>query len=1281
MKRRTPSLILSIFAILFLLSLGLSTGLHIEENLLSLLPSDDPMVENFHFIAKKFRLLDSLYIDIGTEDLSEKGRGKVAQIADRLYETLHKSGLLKTLHYRMDSAKTLELLENLETKKAQLFSMSDLAELEHHLKEGEIKERLARAKRQLMEVSGSFLVKKIRRDPLNTTEILLEKLRRLGNRGSDVQVQGGRLFSTDRRHILMIALPRCAPTDSQANEKLVSFLQETRKKLLQGISGVHIAYVGGHIATRDNTVTIKRDVWRTMTAITLSILLLGLLFFRQKIFIGLVFFPAAFGVTFALGVLSLFSSRLSGVAFGCGAILVGITVDYGVHLLFHLDNATEEEAAEKTVRRLIRPLIMGSGTTIGAFFCLFLSSLPGQRDMGYVAVLGVFGAVIFSIFPLKYLVPARRKERKQPLLPLAAGCKAFLLWRKRNSLTLLALGIFALVASLFGIHKTCFDGNVDHLSHLNHQNRADENHLAKIWGKGFSASALVVRGKTLEEALVANDRLAEDLKKLTTQGLVSSFSSLSPILPSLKTQRENRERWDSFWSAKRLDRVKSDFRRASEALDFSEKAFSPFFESLTSKRPPVFPEEFKGSGFDWLIQSRIVSEGQQKIILTTLTTSERANLKKIEKHLKGVLPDCIFMDKKQFVEHTTHQVKTEFKKLLLVAALAILVMLYLFFGRIELVLAVLFPVLLSSAMTLGVLGFLEIPLNLFSILFIIFVFGVGIDFSIFLLTSALSEYRYEGELSAITCGSVILCALTTLCAFVTLSFSTHPALFSIGITGLIGMSLSLVVSLTFIPVFVDLLLFKEGRYGTPSFKKLMGAVWAFLFLASLATVYNWFLRFFLPFWYWRDPEKKRAFARRYMHFVASLLLKTYPYLDSKRIFIDAGPEKFAQPSVIVSNHLSAFDIMVILALPANMIMIVKKWVWRAPFLGQLVRDAGYLLVGQDSPEALLEKCADSLKKGVSVMVFPEGTRSKNGQMGRFHKGAFEIATKTNSPVIPVLLTNTQACIPRISFWIGDHQVVIRALAPITPENFDYTLGARKLSKYTKEKMAEFQHQDWRLAQEGPSFWHNLKGLYNYMSVDIEMYIHWKLRLDPIYRHLDKLVNEEGLVFDLGCGYGLSSNILAWKSRKRQVIGVDLDEQKIHVAQRTALASENVEFVLADFQEWESSQADTLVMIDVLHYWNKETQQTMIARACQWLKPGGTLVFRDMCATGKWDHKVTKWTEAFAIIIGHNRQGDNFSIGDRQFYLEAFLKEGLKLDFEAEELGRGSNLVFVFRKDH
>jgi len=1273
--------VIGVVAAAFVLSAALTPRLRMDEDVTAMLPDTDPVVNDYRLIATSFHSVDDLYIDVGVVSDAPGAEARAVAVADLLCKRLQRSGLFSEIHYRTPPEQMLRSLETLTTHRAQLLSDGNMSAVAARLTAEEIRRRLAAAKRALIEPSGPFVRDRIRRDPLGLDEPVLAGLLGLAREAGAAQIVDGRIRSGDGKHILIIATPRFRAMDTKRGERLVAAIEAARAEALRAAPGgdVRVSFVGGHRSAFENASTIKGDVKRTMLATSIAILVLGILFFRRPLFVALVFLPAAFGMACSVTVFGLLDPLISAVVMGCGAVLIGIAVDYGVHVLYRLDNpAGEPLGPGACVRSMLLPLLMGSCTTVGGLLCLLFSSLPGQRQTGLFAAVGILGAVGFTIFALPHFLPRRPRRRRKRVIPLASYCRTLLAWRARHRLLGGVVLLAALAAGVVGLPALRFEGDIESLNYNTPANRSDIELIRRVW-RDVAPTVVAVRGPTLQAALAANDRLFPVLVALKREGRIVSLSSLAPILPSVKTQEQNRRRWEAFWSAERRAGLKAEMKRAGAALGFSAAAFEPFYESLDGAARPLRRADFTGTALDRLVASRIARRNGEVFVFTMLSIPDEAAVPGVLERIRSVLPGTVIWNGKEFARHMTGLVRAQLDKLIIIAAVVMACCLYLFLGRVELVLCALLPICLGVLLTLGLLGLFGVPVNLIGSLFVVFAFGVGLDYSIFLLSTALARHRGRESHEASTYGSVLLCAMTTMCGFIAMIFARHPALTTIGVTGTIGMASSLFCSVLMVPMMADWLLPGERRQGTPSLKTIGGALWAFVYLVGPVLFYVCVLRFVIMLRHRRDPAARARFARRFARLGAAGLLHFFPYRDSRRIYIDAGPEKFRPPGVVVSNHLAPFDIMVVLALPAEMAMVVKSWVWNAPLMGRLVRDAGFVLAEPGDSEAVLSRGAGLLEQGVCVTVFPESTRSPDGRMRRFHMGAFELAVRTGSDIIPVVLSNTQSCTPRKAFWVGDHQCVIRVLPRVTPRDFDYSQGARALARHVKEKMQAVQHGDWRIAQDGKAFWHNIRSLYNYRGAYVERYIRWKLRLDPIYRHVDGLIPEQGAVLDLGCGYGLMSNILARKSLRRQVVGVDFDERKIGVARGTAAWALNLKFELGDLFDWDFPPADAVVLVDVLHYWRRDGQRRIISKAAACLSSGGTLLFRDACREDTWRHRVTVWSERFSTISGHNRPGQGLHFADRDFYLRAFTEEGLELTAEPPGLGPGSDAVMVFRK--
>jgi 1-acyl-sn-glycerol-3-phosphate acyltransferase len=147
----------------------------------------------------------------------------------------------------------------------------------------------------------------------------------------------------------------------------------------------------------------------------------------------------------------------------------------------------------------------------------------------------------------------------------------------------------------------------------------------------------------------------------------------------------------------------------------------------------------------------------------------------------------------------------------------------------------------------------------------------------------------------------------------------------------------------------------------------------------------------------------------------------------------APPADPRHPYVVCSNHESFVDILLLSHLPFEMKWLSKVEITRIPVVGWMMRMAGDIPltrgVGSSAMDAMAQ-CADRLDKKVSVMIFPEGTRSASGQLGKFKNGAFRLAIEKQAPILPVAVIGTRAALRKHDWRFGECRAEARMLAPI-----------------------------------------------------------------------------------------------------------------------------------------------------------------------------------------------------------------------------------------------------------
>lgn len=216
---------------------------------------------------------------------------------------------------------------------------------------------------------------------------------------------------------------------------------------------------------------------------------------------------------------------------------------------------------------------------------------------------------------------------------------------------------------------------------------------------------------------------------------------------------------------------------------------------------------------------------------------------------------------------------------------------------------------------------------------------------------------------------------------------------------------------------------------------------------------------------WRDPGRYRVgYTFRRLAVVAQTLNPMWHFTVSGNV-----PPDPRRPYMVVANHESFVDILLISHLPMEMKWLAKSDFFAYPLIGWMMRMAGDIrLVRSDSGsrEKVLDEMADRLAKRVSVMVFPEGTRSATGELGKFRDGAFRVALQAGVPVLPLAVIGTRDALVKHDWRFGTSHAEVRVLDPIphdptmdiaTLRNHTRTVIASALEQLRAERAADQPH--------------------------------------------------------------------------------------------------------------------------------------------------------------------------------------------------------------------------------
>ena len=156
-----------------------------------------------------------------------------------------------------------------------------------------------------------------------------------------------------------------------------------------------------------------------------------------------------------------------------------------------------------------------------------------------------------------------------------------------------------------------------------------------------------------------------------------------------------------------------------------------------------------------------------------------------------------------------------------------------------------------------------------------------------------------------------------------------------------------------------------------------------------------------------------------------------PFPLIKISYEDHSTGNIEEPFIFVSNHRATSDPFLMSVLPNEAVQVVNIWPFRIPVLGFFAREAGYLNIRMIQPEVFSEKALELLKENVSIIFFPEGTRSAGRKMGNFHGSAFRLALKSYTSIVPLCISGSEKIPTKGSSLLRPGTIRIRRLPAIT----------------------------------------------------------------------------------------------------------------------------------------------------------------------------------------------------------------------------------------------------------
>lgn len=1267
-------LFFAIVTAILLTAFFFASRIRFEEDIAKMISGVDRKTE-ISAILTQSKFLDKIIVNIALADTTASpSPEKLILYGSKLHDTLQTqafSQYIKDITFRIPENVMEDVMAIVYRNLPLFLEDEDYTTLDSLIAPEKIKEALQNSYNSLLTPASFAMKKNIQLDPAGITGIATRKLRAFQNDNNYLIINGS-VFSRDKKNLLLFLTTAYSSNATSKNSILVRSLDNAINEITREAGNeIKIEYFGSAAVAAGNADRLKRDITLTLS-ITITLLLLITIFsIKKKKLIPFIFLPAVFGGLFALAVIYIIQAKISIISLSIGTVILAITVDYALHITTHYKH---RHSVTDTIRDVSFPIIVCGFATAFEFISLVFVSSESLHELGILAAISVITASFFTMIVMPHILDITRKEddsteEKNYLERILDRVTNYEF--NRNKRLLLFMVAVTIVCWIYK-DKVGFESDMMKMNYMSKELAQAEENLNRINNYKLNSVYVIAHGENLQEALLNNEKLMAGGKGLLKEGRIKSFNCPGTLLLSDSLQKRRIEKWNLFWSEKREPFLENFTKYSSEA-GFRTGAFEDFYNLINKKYSLIDPGEFRMLA-DYFYAENISTTAGLSSIVSVIKTDDQ-NKDHVEEAI-GKLDGVVVIDRKSMLSEMVNVLGEDFNFIANVSLSLILIIMIIAFGRFELGFITFIPILFSWIWTLGIMGIAGIKFNIFNIIISSFITGLGIDYSIYIMQGLVQGYKSDNKnlLSYKTC--ILLSVMISISGTGVMILAKHPALKSLALISIIGLLSVVLISYTFEIVGFNWLVARKGK------RRFLPVTLSDILLTILTLTEGLLLCIFLnvlllPVLIFPVSRKKK---KKFMHHALMwcIRLPVYGMISIRKRLINPENADFSRPSLIISNHQSHLDLPLLLMLNPNIIILTNNWVWNNPLYALVIRFLNFYPVTWGY-ENLVEKLRKEVDEGYSILVFPEGTRSPDSSILRFHKGAFLLAEKLGMDITPILIHGAGDCMTKGENHLRNGSISLKIYPRVAAEDTswgnDYHLRTKAFLKYYRKEYKLLKKE-----LETPSYFRRrLVRNYIYKGPVLEWYTRIKLKLEKNYEYINDLVPDDATVVDIGCGYGFISYMLGFTSENRNILGIDYDNTKIELANNCISKHDRVSFVAADAIKFDYPAADIFILSDVLHYIPREKQSELLSCCIQRLKPGGKIIIRDADRDLQKRHLGTRLTEFFSTRFGYNKSLDRkLFFFSRSFITEVASANNMQIEV-ADSSRLTSNLLFVLSR--
>ena len=792
--------------------------LHLEEDINKLMPSsrnEDGTTKlafaDLRIKDKTFLLFERTSAEVTPEQMAEACDGFVGALLSEAGDSSCAADS-PDVFYRLPDDLLPDAIAYMQEHLAAYVDTSAYAAIDTLLTREHMVRQMRQNREDLEGEFGEMFPELIQSDPLGLRSVLAAQMEPLLDAGGSYTTIGGHFFVRDSSVCVAFVTPRFSATNTGQGSDLFRRMNALIDSFAVSSPEVSISYYGTPASGFYNSTVIKHDLTTTIAGSMVLVLLLIMVCFRRWDTLPLLLLPVAFGTLFAMAVMYFLRGQFSLLALGIGGVVLGVALSYVLHVLTHSRYVGD---GEQLLREQTRPLLLGCITTIGSFAGLFFTDTALLQDFGLFAALAIAATTLFS---LVYLPQMLRPVCCDPAATSGTGGSgaasgAFALIARINRYPFdrrpwLIAAVCAAVVVCVGAwlwRGTLFDADMHNLGYDDDRVEHAEQLLRQKTYTGDKEKYFAAQGATMEEALHNFALLRQKLDSLQALGLVKDYTPTDRVFLPLDVQQQNIDAWQAFWTSPiplegnaagketRLYRARRLIAQTAPTAGLLADAFEPFYELATADYEP-----------DALYDAGLIPEGYLTTLMEqtyggdylgfTSVRCENDSVRSSDSDYRRICdavcqePSLMVLDTYYYTTDTLLKLNQDFNTLQwLSMAFVFLVLLVSFRFNIANTLLGFAPILLSWLMVLGMMALFGIRFNLINIIISTFIFGIGVDYSIFVMAGLVGGGAGDERLLMAHKSAIFFSVAVLVVTVGSMLFAVHPAIRSVGFATIVGL--------------------------------------------------------------------------------------------------------------------------------------------------------------------------------------------------------------------------------------------------------------------------------------------------------------------------------------------------------------------------------------------------------------------------------------------------------------------------------------------------------------